>query len=77
VIRAACHEGFRIGRQGVWLITMPSPWAEKSPLRWRIPLPDERSYRDAFIVPALDFLYGWMLDVAVAGAVLQGQTRQA
>jgi hypothetical protein len=61
MMKAGRHEGFLRGRQGVWLVRIPSPWSESAPLCWRVPLPDERGYRDAAIVPARDYLYGWAL----------------
>jgi hypothetical protein len=62
MVRAARREGFgHDRRQGVWLITAMAPWHERAPVCWRVPLPDERSYRGAAIVPARDFLEGWVL----------------
>jgi hypothetical protein len=62
MLKAGWREGFQKGRRGVWLVKIPSPWWwERAPLCWRVPLPDERDYRLAAIVPAQDYLHGWAL----------------
>jgi hypothetical protein len=61
MMKAGYREGFQKGRQGVWLITIPSPWSERAPLCWRVPLPDGRDFCHAAIVPALEYLQTWMI----------------
>jgi hypothetical protein len=61
MMKAGRREGFLTGRQGFWIITIPSPWSERAPLCWRVPLPDGRDYRQAAIVPAMEFLQTWMI----------------